>query len=273
MKITNNLLYHDANKPVEFKLTPNKSGRFRPHYLVMHYTAATLAKGSINWFLNKDAKASAHLLIDRDGTITQFAAFDTITWHAGESKWNGLVGLNKYSIGIELVNGGRLMRSAGSWICPVDKKAVPEADIVIARHRNEAVETAWHAYPEVQLQTAFEVASLLVKTYGLKDVLGHDDIAPHRKTDPGPAFPMGSFRSRALGRKENEELYHTTTTEVNIRSGAGTQFAPLTKPLPKGIKVQVLKREGNWSFVEVEDTVHSLNDLEGWIFSKYLKAQ
>ncbi len=71
MKISNNFLFDNANKQIDFRPTPNKGGKYIPQYLVMHYTAATEAKGSISWLLSKEAKASAHLIIDRDGTITQ----------------------------------------------------------------------------------------------------------------------------------------------------------------------------------------------------------
>jgi len=270
MKITDHILIDNNNKPVDFQATPNKGGKFTAQYLVMHYTAATLAKGSISWFLSKQAQASAHLLIDRDGTITQFAPFNIITWHAGASQWNGLIGMNKFSIGIELVNGGRLAKTGVAWICPVDKKSVADSDVIIARHKNDSIESGWQIYTEIQLQTAIEVAALIVKTYELKDVVGHEDIAPLRKSDPGPAFPMSSFRSRVMGRKENEQVVFLTTTDVNIREGAGTQFATLTDPLPEKTRVQILKRQGNWSFVEVLEMVNGLNDLEGWVFSKYL---
>lgn len=270
MKITKDLLFDNANHSVDFQATPNKGKSFAPQYLVIHYTAATEAKGSISWFLSKKAEASAHLLIDRDGTITQFAPFNVICWHAGDSRWNGLVGMNKFSIGIELVNGGRLVRTGTSWICPVDRKAVPDDEVIIARHKNENGDSGWHTYTDIQLQVAIEVSTLLVKQYGLKDVVGHDDISPFRKSDPGPAFPMGSFRSKVLGRKENTPVLFKTSTEVNIRSGAGTQFSTVTKALPKNTEVEVLKRNGNWSFVEVESPVHGLNDVEGWVFSKFL---
>jgi len=273
MKIQNDLLFNNSNQQVDFRPTPNKGGKLTPQYLVMHYTAATEAKGSINWFLNKQAQASAHLLIDRDGTITQFAPFNIITWHAGASQWNGLVGLNKFSIGIELVNGGRLAKSGVAWICTVDKKMVADSDVIIARHKNDSIESGWHTFTEIQLQTAIEVAALLVKTYELKDVIGHDDIAPIRKSDPGPAFPMASFRSRVMGRKENEPVVFVTTTNVNIREGAGTQFQTLTDSLPKNTRVEILRRQANWSFVEVLDDVNGLNDLEGWVFSKYLEEE
>ena len=263
-------MYDNNNKQVDYQPTPNKGNVYTPQYLVMHYTAATKEKGSISWFLNKNAQASAHLLIDRDGSITQFAPFNVVTWHAGISEWNGLVGLNQYAIGIELVNGGKLVKSNNMWICPVDRATIADSDVILARHKNESTPTGWHNYTDLQIELAVEIGSLLVKTYGLKDVVGHDDIAPHRKVDPGPAFPMNNFRSRIMGRKESKPTPLVTMTEVNIRSGAGTQFDTISDPLPKGTQVQVMKRDGNWSFVTVMDDVHDLNDLEGWVFSKYL---
>jgi N-acetylmuramoyl-L-alanine amidase len=270
MKIVNHFLFDNSNKQVDFKPTPNKGGNYTPQYLVMHYTASTSEKGTINWFLHKEAQASAHLLIDTDGSITQFAPFNIVTWHAGISEWNGLVGLNKFSIGIELVNAGRLIKSGTMWLSPLDKKPIPDSEVVIATHRNESSSAGWQMYAEIQLTVAAEIAALLVKTYGLKDVVGHDEIAPHRKSDPGPAFPMSSFRSRAIGRKAGKPIPFVTTTEVNIRSGAGTQFATISDPLPGNTTVEILKREGSWSLVDVTDHLHGLNDLEGWVFSKYL---
>lgn len=275
MKITRNLLYNNDGKPVSFVSTPNKRGLFLkgdPRFLIMHYTAATTERSSISWFANKAANAAAHLLIDRDGSITQFAKFNEIVWHAGESQWGNLSGMNKYSIGIELGNGGRLLKTGSHYTCAVDKKIIPDNEVVFATHKNESTESAWHNYTDTQMQVATEVGMLLVKTYALTDVLGHEDISPYRKSDPGPAFAMSSFRSKIYGRKPNILNVKTTTTEVNIRSGAGTAFAAITSPLPKNTKVHVLKTEGTWSFVEVIQKVHGLNDLEGWVASKYLTA-
>lgn len=269
MKISNHLLLLEDGKPVTYKASPNKGGVLNPQYLIMHYTAATRGAGSVSWFLNNAASASAHLLIDRDGSIIQFAPFNVVTWHAGNSRWNGLVGMNNYSIGIELVNGGRLTKIGDKWVCPVDKQPVSDTEVLVARHKNDQAESGWHEYTEAQLRVASEVAALLAQTYQLKDVLGHDDISPLRKSDPGPAFPMDIFRSKAMGRKEDSDTYKTTA-ELNVRSGPGTQHPLITDPLPPGTNVHILKREGNWSYVEVLDVVHGLNDLEGWVFSKYL---
>lgn len=191
--IVSHLLYQDG-QPVPYRPTPNHGGLIDHHFLIMHYTAATRAAGSVSWFLSTKAKASAHLLIDRDGGITQFAPFNIVTWHAGKSQWKGLTGLNKCSIGIELVNGGRLERVGDKWICPVDKRTVPNDQVVIARHKNGGSERGWHKYTEVQLQMAAEIAKLLVQTYNLSEILGHEDISPGRKVDPGPAFEWGRIR-------------------------------------------------------------------------------
>ena len=272
MTIKNHLLYDDSGKQIPLVPTPNKAGKYVPKYLVMHYTAATTANSSINWFKDPLAKASAHLLIDREGHITQFAPFNVVTWHAGTSRWNGIIGLNSHSIGIELVNGGKLSKVGGNFICNVDKRPVPAGEVIFAKHKNETEPIYWQQYSERQIAVSMEIAALLVSQYGLKDVLGHEDISPMRKADPGPAFPMASVRARAMGRVDEDIDLYVTTASVNIRSGASTMFATITnEPLPAKVKVQVLKREGNWSFVEVMETVHNINDLEGWINSKFLK--
>jgi N-acetylmuramoyl-L-alanine amidase len=219
--------------------------------------------------MNTIAQASAHLLIGRDGSITQFAPFNVVTWHAGKSQWKGLTELNQFAIGIELVNGGRLVRSGDKWLCPVDMKKVEDTEVIMATHKNETKESAWQVYTDIQMEAAIDIAALLVKTYGLKDVVGHDDIAPIRKSDPGPAFPMNSFRSKAMGRRNELIDEFVTSIELNIRSGAGTGFAILTT-LPVSTPVLILKTEGTWSFVEVLNTVNGIMDLEGWVSSKFL---
>ncbi len=271
MKIKNHLLYLNDHTQVSYKPTPNKGGKFTPQYLIMHYTAATTANSAISWFMSPLAQASAHLVIGRDGDITQMAPFNVICWHAGQSKWGNINGLNQYSIGIEMVNAGRLSIVGDKYVSKIDKVTIKETDVLLATHKNETRPDAWHEYTPKQIDACINVAAALVGNYALKDILGHEDVSPGRKSDPGPAFPMNSFKSKALGRKDEFADTYITVAELNIRSGAGTSFSTITNPLPTGTKVLVLKREGNWSFVEVIDFVHGIMDLEGWVASKYLE--
>lgn len=270
MKIKNHRLMKNDQEAVPYKPSPNKSGQITAHeYLVIHYTAGVSAQSSINWMTNPAAKASAHLVIGRDGSITQLVPFDQIAWHAGKSEWANRVGLNSYSIGIELDNAGQLRRQGNSWVAAFGK-VIPESDVVAARHKNGGPETGWHAYTENQLEVAAEVALLLVDKYKLLDVIGHDDIAPGRKTDPGPAFPMSSFQSHIMGRASDD--VYITTTMLQIRNGPGTEHAPLAgSPLPKGTRVLILSNQGIWQFVDVLDPVADNMDLQGWVHGRYLE--
>ena len=71
---------------------------------------------------------------------------------------------------------------------------------------------------------------MLVSTYQLLDIVGHEDIAPFRKTDPGPAFPMENFKSMVLGRQDDAaDIFKVNTDDTNLRSGAGNNFPILGK--------------------------------------------
>ncbi|MGB0910547.1 MAG: N-acetylmuramoyl-L-alanine amidase, partial [Nitrospirales bacterium] len=187
LSIHNHLL---QGKNVSYIETPNKSkGPIQFKYLVFHYTAGRSTRSTVNWLTNQDAKASAHLIVGRDGAITQLAPFTAKTWHAGRSHWDGLSGLNQYSIGIEMDNAGPL-KLVGTKLQAWFGKFYPKAQAFQGKHKLETEVQWWHTYTEIQITTAVELAKLLVKTYQLKEIVGHDDIAPDRKRDPGPAFPL-----------------------------------------------------------------------------------
>ncbi len=274
MKIQNHRLIADDGTPVRYVETPNKGGLLTPEYLVMHYTAGSSAEGSVSWMCNPAAKAAAHLVIGRDGSLTQLAPFNRVTWHAGKSEWEGRSGLNGFSIGIELDNAGKLERVGNRWISAVSKRAYPDDDVLVANHKHDRPGTppiGWHEYSEAQLEVAAQVGLLLMEKYALKDVLGHEDIAPGRKADPGPAFPMASFRARLMGRADDEVEHYVTTSALNVRAGPGTEFAALPgSPLPSGTRVALLEQQGLWWRVDVLDTVSGVMDLVGWCHSRYL---
>jgi N-acetylmuramoyl-L-alanine amidase len=271
MKILNHRLCTDDGTPYDFIRSPNQSGVINPEYLIMHYTAGRSAQSSINWLINPHAWASAHLVIGTDGSITQLVAFNRKAWHAGRSRWAGRSGVNNFSIGIELDNPGVLTRRGGSWFTTWGDR-VDDEDVIEAVHKNGGELRGWHAYSVDLLETAVEVASLLVQRYGLKDVLGHEDIAPARKTDPGPAFPMDSFQARVLGRQDDEPEIFETIVGLNIRRGAGTQYEKLPmSPLTAGTRLEVLSQQGAWRLVDVLDPIQNEYDINGWVHGRYIR--
>ena len=272
MKILSHKLFLDDQTPAPFVRSPNVGGELRPEYLVIHYTAGSTADGAVAWLTNPRAKASAHLVIGRDGAITQLVPFNRVAWHAGASQWEGRVGLNDFSIGIELDNAGRMLRHGGGWLAPFGKE-YPLEEGIEAQHKNRAGLYGWQIYTEKQLEVAAEVSILLFEKYDLVDVVGHDDIAPLRKWDPGPAFPMDSFRSKVLGRVELEPpQYETTAWMLPIRSGPGSQFKLIKGgPLPKGTKLNKIQHERTWFFVDVLDEINGFVDLQGWVSNRYVR--
>jgi N-acetylmuramoyl-L-alanine amidase len=126
--------------------------------------------------------------------------FNKKAWHAGPSSWGELKYLNRYSIGIELVNAGKLKKVGGKWKS-WNGVVIPDEQVIEAVHKNESRSSGWQVYPTAQIKAAIEVAKALHGHYKFEAILGHDDIAPTRKVDPGPAFPMQSFVSKVMGRK------------------------------------------------------------------------
>jgi len=255
-----------VGEDVSFVETPNKGGDLAPRYLVFHYTAGKSATSSIDWLTNPEAKASAHLVLGRDGSICQLAPFNVKTWHAGISHWEGLSGLNSSSIGIEMDNAGPLKKVGDkyqAWFGTL----YAEDQVIYAKHKLDDEPRWWHAYTEVQIQRALELAQLLVRHYDLKDVVGHEDIAPDRKRDPGPAFPLEHVRATVLGREEEErERYDVTASTLNIRSGPGVEFPSVAEPLKRGTAVALLEKRDRWSKVELVEN----GDIEGWVHNQFL---
>lgn len=137
-------------------------------------------------------EVSAHLVVDRDGTVTQLVPFDTIAWHAGKSKWKERESLNKYSIGIEIANAGPLTLENGKFYT-WDKLIVDNSNVVPRLNAQSEIEF-WHKYPKVQLSSVKTICLALKKQYKIYEILAHSDIAPDRKIDPGPIFPLSDYQ-------------------------------------------------------------------------------
>lgn len=270
MKVVSHRLLHDDDTPVKFDKSPNQSGEIGPEYLVIHYTAGRSASSSVNWLTNRDAQASAHLVIGRDGSVTQLVAFNRKAWHAGVSRWAGRDNVNSFSIGIELDNPGKLTRNADGWMSAWGDPVAP-GQVVEAVHKNGGSLTGWHTYSGEQLEMLRDVATCLVRKYNLRDIIGHDDIAPSRKSDPGPAFPMDSIRSAALGRVQETADVHRTTATLNIRSGPGVEHEKLDfGPLPDGTQLELIGENGVWRKVDVLDEIDGDTHRTGWVHGHYI---
>jgi N-acetylmuramoyl-L-alanine amidase len=249
------------------KETPNQGGIIEPQYLVFHFTAGRNPQASIDWLCDSRSQASAHLVVARNGEITQLAPFNVKTWHAGVSHWEGLTGLNSYSIGIEMDNAGRLIKVGTSYRAWFQTE-YPAEEVVQARHKFDQDISYWHTYTEIQIEKAQELALILVKTYGLRDIIGHEDISPGRKNDPGPAFPLANIRAKAFGRSDEEDkTYEVVADSLNIRSGPGIEYEAVSSPLLRGTRVVLLEQRDRWNKVDVTGP----NDIEGWVNNKFLK--
>ena len=157
--------------------SPNYSRNTRPKktikFVIIHYTGMQSEIESINRLINKNSKVSCHYLINRKGTIMQMVKENKIAWHAGVSKWKNIKNLNKNSIGIELVNKGHFF--------------------------------GYENYSNLQINSLIKLCSKLKKKYKIhkENFLGHSDIAPYRKIDPGEKFPWKKLSNYQLGKWYN----------------------------------------------------------------------
>ena len=143
----------------------------RVRFLVLHYTAVD-APGSLK-ILTQQAVSAHYLIDDKDGKVYGLVDENRRAYHAGISFWRGYTQLNYNSIGIEIVNLGY--------------KDVPEGRL-------------WIPYTPEQVETIVQLVKQIVKRHNIlpENVIGHSDIAPQRKTDPGPLFPWKRLADEGL---------------------------------------------------------------------------
>ena len=189
MKVKQHRLYYSNGKITPLQKTSNHGPKLsggKPRFIILHYTAGPSAKNALNWLKDKESTASAHLIIDHDGTTTQMLKFDTEAWHAGTSRWHSLTGLNLYSVGIEIANWGSLIGQAGNWRSWTGVQ-IPGERVVMAAHRNQSNrKRAWEQYDPAQIESAIHAVKAIAHHYDIPPdhVLGHDDISPARKRIP-----------------------------------------------------------------------------------------
>ena len=149
--------------------SPNFDARKLPiTMVVLHYTGMADAASAIGWLTNPESKVSSHYLIAEDGQVVRMVAEDQRAWHAGKSHWREIDDVNSASIGIEIVNPGH--------------------------------EFGYRPFPDAQIDALIPLLSGIVKQYGITrgNIVGHSDIAPARKQDPGELFPWGRLAKLRL---------------------------------------------------------------------------
>ena len=137
--------------------------------LVLHYTGMPSAADALERLTDPTAEVSAHYLIDEDGRLWQLVEEGKRAWHAGVSFWRGHTDINARSIGIELVNPGH--------------------------------EFGYRPFPPVQMATAIDLCRDLIRRHPIpaRNVVGHSDVAPARKMDPGELFDWQGLAAAGIG--------------------------------------------------------------------------
>jgi N-acetylmuramoyl-L-alanine amidase len=159
------------------KTTLNYSPNFDPKkrktnqikFLIFHYTGMKTEKAAINRLTDIESRVSAHYLIKQNGEIIILVPDLYTAWHAGKSVWKNYTSLNKDSIGIEIVNPGH--------------------------------DINYKKFSKIQLAALVRLSKFLIKKYRInsKNILGHSDIAPERKKDPGEKFPWKLLSKKKIG--------------------------------------------------------------------------
>jgi N-acetylmuramoyl-L-alanine amidase len=130
-----------------------------PDMLILHYTGMRTGEEAIARLRDPDAKVSAHYVVEEDGRIFSLVAEERRAWHAGVSFWKGSRDINGRSVGIEIVNPGH--------------------------------EFGYRAFPEAQVAAVLALVGEIRGRWTIEDgfIVGHSDVAPERKDDPGELFP------------------------------------------------------------------------------------
>ena len=159
------IIKNQYSKNFSKKLRKNKDIKF----IIIHYTGMQSKIESIKRLLSPRHKVSCHYLIDRKGQVLRMVDENKVAWHAGKSKWKNFNNLNKNSIGIELVNKGH--------------------------------DFGYERFTSSQINKLIDLCLNLKKRFKIKNsnILGHSDISPMRKQDPGEKFPWKKLKKNKLG--------------------------------------------------------------------------
>ena len=175
-EIPNNSIIADSLKKPTYKAYTTNFGMRKPNIVVIHYTAQNSCEQTLQTFTKPATQVSAHYVICKDGTLHHMLNDYLRAWHAGVSKWGNNTDVNSSSIGIEIDNNG------------VD------------------------SFSSAQINTLMGVLSFVKKEYNIpiENFIGHSDVAPARKIDPGLLFPWKALSEKGFG------LWYDDTTGINV---------------------------------------------------------
>ena len=148
---------------------PIKRHKTQIKFLIFHYTGMKNELDAINKLTNFKSNVSCHYFIKNNGETSIMVPDLYVAWHAGKSRWKYYKSLNRYSIGIEISNQGH--------------------------------EYNYKKFSKKQIQSLIKLSKILIKKYKInsKNILGHSDIAPERKKDPGEKFPWKELSKKGIG--------------------------------------------------------------------------
>ncbi len=139
----------------------------RPTLIILHYTGMETAQAALDRLTNKFSKVSAHYTVDENGKIYQHVAEEDRAWCVGKSFWQEMRDINARSINIEMVNKGH--------------------------------EFGYHKFADKQIEAVKKLCHEIMTRHEIKQVLGHSDVSPERKEDPGHLFPWTELAEDKIG--------------------------------------------------------------------------
>lgn len=178
----------------------------KPTHIILHYTNDCFHKKSHRALSNLFRRVSSHYLIAADGIIYQLVDESKRAWHAGKSSWRSNKQLNTYSIGIEIVNPGYSKTKKPH--CKINQDIWNDKTAI----RLPGSPFYWYPYTPEQIESVKQLCSDIMQRYNIipKFILGHSDIAPGRKVDPGPLLPWQELAKHGIGVWHNEsETYQS----------------------------------------------------------------
>lgn len=194
--------------PVKELPSPNRNARKTPiDMIVLHYTGMSSLQEVLNKLRDPQSELSAHYVVDQDGNIYRLVSEDDRAWHAGVSNWQGARDINSRSVGIEILNNGQ------------------------------------KPFTREQISSVIAICRSLMERHDIppQNIVGHSDVAPGRKTDPGPYFPWSRLALNGIGLYPDPTMsdYFATNSrkgdtryirQMLERVGYGTDYSPNTTP-------------------------------------------